>query len=227
MRFKDMPKLPLVLIAAMFLTGAIVYPSMPAQIPIHWGPTGQIDGWAAKSFWSVFLTPLMAIGLYVLLWLAPYLDPKRANVIRSKQFYSIAIELITGLMAVVFVGTIFAAQNHALPMTSIIEVAVGIMFIVLGNYMGRVKRNWTMGVRYSWTLSDDTVWAKTNVLGGRLFMLAGALAVVGAFLPPVWGIVLLLIPALGLVPITYVYSWVLYRRLHPEEMTPPEDKQDR
>jgi uncharacterized membrane protein len=221
MKFKDMPKLPLVLVAAMFVVGALVYPRLPEVIPVHWGPSGQIDGWATKSLLSVFFAPLLLVGLYALLWFVPYLDPQRGNLIRSKQVYSIVLELLAGLMTIVFVGQLYASFNHALPMSSIIEVATGVMFVVLGNYMGRVKRNWTRGIRYSWTLSDDTVWTKTNRLGGRLFMGAGVLAVVGAFLPPSVGLFLAIVPVLVIVPVTYVYSMQLYRRLHPEAMEPP------
>jgi uncharacterized membrane protein len=222
MSFKDMPKLPLALIALMIVVGVIVYPSLPAQIPTHWGASGQIDAWSAKSVWSVFLPVIIASGLYLLLWLMPYLDPKRGNLIRSKRVYGIVLELVVGLMTVVFVGTLMASFNQAFPMAQILEFGAGVMFIVLGNYMGRVKRNWTLGVRYSWTLSDDTVWAKTNRLGGRLFMVAGALSVVGAFLSPLAGVVFLLVPALVILPVTYVYSMRLYKQLHPEEMEPPQ-----
>jgi uncharacterized membrane protein len=222
MKFKDMPKLPLVLIAAMFVIGALVYPQLPETIPMHWGVNGQIDAWGTKSLLNVFFAPLVTLGVYLLLWFIPYLDPQRGNLIRSKQVYSIVLELLAGLMTVVFLGQLYAAFNTSLPMSSIVEVAVGVMFVVLGNYMGRVKRNWTMGVRYSWTLSDDVVWAKTNRLGGRMFMAAGVLAIIGAFLPPYVGFALLLIPALAILPVTYFYSMGLYRQRHPEAMNPPE-----
>jgi uncharacterized membrane protein len=222
MKFRDMPKLPLLFIVAMLAVGLWAYPSLPAQIPTHWGPSGEIDAWSAKSVWSVFMMPLMMSGLYVLFWVMPYLDPKRGNLMASKQVYSLILELVTGLFSVLYVATLAAAFNEQLPVDRIITVAVGVMFIVLGNYMGRVKRNWTMGVRYSWTLSDDTVWLKTNRLGGRLFMLAGVMGIVGSVLPDPWNIVMLIGPALLMIPITYVYSWRLYRKLHPEEMEPAE-----
>lgn len=213
-----MPKLPLFLIAAMFVVGAIAYPSLPAQIPIHWGPSGQIDNWADKSFLSVFGTPLIAIALYVLLWVVPYFDPKRANLLKSRKLYAIILQLMTVLMTVIFVGTLFASRDASLPMSAIIELVIGVMFAVIGFYMRRIPRNWTMGVRYSFTLMDDEVWRKTNILGGWFFMASGVLAVIGAFLPPMWGIALLLGPVLVMLPVTYVYSMLLYRRLHPDEM---------
>jgi len=221
MKLRDMPKLPLALIAAMLVVGAVVYPSLPARIPIHWGVGGQIDGWAPKSPLSVFLPVIITLAVYLLMWLIPYLDPQRANIIRSKQVYTIAIELLAGMMTIVFIGSLYAAFNNALPMARIIQLATGVMFIVLGNYMGRVKRNWTIGVRYSWTLSDDTVWAKTNRLGGRLFVATGVLALLGAFLPPYAAVALTVGPIFIILPVTYVYSLRLYKQLHPGEMAGP------
>jgi uncharacterized membrane protein len=226
MKFKDMPKLPLVLIGLMFVIGALAYPRLPELIPMHWGPSGQIDGWGTKSFLTVFFAPLMATVTYLLLWFVPYLDPQRGNLVRSKQVYSIALELLTGMMVVIFLGTLYASFNHSMPMASILGVCMGVMFVVLGNYMGRVKRNWTMGFRYSWTLSDDVVWTKTNRLGGRLFMAAGFLAIIGAFLPPLVGIWFVVVPALVMLPITYIYSMRLYKERHPGAMEPPRPLAD-
>jgi len=212
-----MPKLPLALIAAMFAAGAFMYGRLPARIPTHWGASGAIDAYSTKSFGSVFALPLVAIGIYVLLWLIPYFDPKRANLIRSKSAYGIVIDLVSGLLTVVFFGTLFAASDTAFPMDKMVSAGVGVMFIVIGRLMGTIERNWTMGVRYPWTVLDDVVWAKTNRLGGKLFMVAGVLALVGVVLPSGWGIALMLVPALAMLPITYVYSMRLYKQRHPED----------
>lgn len=225
MKLRDMPKLPLVLAVAMVVIGAVLYPSLPSRIPVHWGLTGAIDRWAPKSVASVFLPVLITLGLYLLLWLVPYLDPQRANIIKSKQVYAIAIELMSGVMAVVFLTSMLASFRPSFPVASVIQVTTGVMFIVLGNYLGRVKRNWTIGVRYSWTLSDDTVWTRTNRLGGRLFVAAGAIALIGALLPPAWAVAFIVVPVLAIVPITYVYAMRLYRQRHPESMGSPRPPQ--
>lgn len=220
---KDMPKLPLVLIVAMFLAGAVAYPRLPAHIPMHWNAAGEIDGWADKSFGSVFFAPLLALGLYALFMVMPYFDPRRRNILRSKQVYFLVLELVTGLMAAVFVGTLLAAFEPSFPMDRLILVGTGLLFVVLGNHLGRVKPNWTMGVRYSWTLSDEVVWVKTNRLGGRLFAAGGVLTIAAAFLPPPANVFVMLGWVLAVLLVTYVYSMLLYKQRHPEEMGPPED----
>jgi uncharacterized membrane protein len=219
---KEMPKLPLVLIAAMFVAGAIAYPHLPARIPTHWNAAGRIDAWAERSFASVFSEPLLALGMYVLFMVMPYFDPRRQNVLRSKQVYFLVLELVTGLLAAIFAGTVLAAFDPTFRMDRLVLVGTGVMFVVLGNHLGRVKPNWTMGVRYSWTLSDEVVWVKTNRLGGWLFAAGGLLTIACAFVPPPANVVIMLGWVLGILPVTYVYSMRLYKQRHPEEMAPPE-----
>jgi uncharacterized membrane protein len=215
-RLRDYTKLPLPIIAAMFVAGAVLYPSMPARFPTHWGISGAPNAWATKSFGSVFLMPLIALGIYALLIVVPYLDPKRRSLKLSFHAYNILIDAVVGMLAVVFAATTAAAFNTAFDVSKVILVAVGLLFAVIGNYMTTVKQNWTFGVRVSWTLSDPVVWQKTNRLGGYLFVAAGAVTVVAAFLPKTVGMIAMLAAILGVVIVTFVYSYLLFRSRHPE-----------
>ncbi|MDP2183837.1 MAG: SdpI family protein [Actinomycetota bacterium] len=120
-----------------------------------------------------------------------------------------------------YTADLAASFNHSLPVDRITLVSVGLMFIVLGNFMTTVKQNWTMGVRFSWTVLDDVVWRKSNRLGASMFMLAGALAIIGVALPQPWGFVMLLAPVLAMLPVLYVYSFLEYKKRHPEDMGRP------
>jgi uncharacterized membrane protein len=201
----------------------VLYPNLPQVIPTHWGPSGAADAWSQKSFMSVFAEPMMAVGFYILFLVMPYLDPKRANILRSKRAYSVILDALTALILVTFLAGMAAAFDHSFPVDRVIMLGVGVLFIVIGNLMTTVKRNFTMGVRFSWTVMDDVVWAKTNRLGGYIFMGAGALSIVGVLLPAPWNIVMLLAPVLLMLPVLYVYSYRLYKQRHPDDMgQPPE-----
>lgn len=218
MKFKDWPKVPLVMIALMLGAGLVLYPYLPARIPVHWGLNG-IDRWAATSPLTVFQMPLVAVAMYLLLMVAPFLDPKRTNLMKSRDVYALVVDLVVGLLALVHFSSLAAAFRPSLPVDRVILLGVGVMFVVLGSVLGRVQQNWTMGVRVPWTLEDPEVWRKTNRLGGRLFVVAGVMALIGAFLPSPWHIVAILGPALGIVPIVYAYGYLQYRRRHREEMS--------
>jgi uncharacterized membrane protein len=223
MKFSDMPKLPLVLVALMIAAGAALYQRLPARIPTHWGLTGGIDSWAAKSPTTVFLVPFVLLVLYAVMWLVPYLDPRKSNLVRAKKAYGLTVDLLALLLGTVFMGQLTAAFHPELPMTSLIEAVLGVMLVVIGRTIVGVGPNFTMGIRFRPTLADEVVWAKTNRLGGILFMAAGVLAAAGAFLPPVVGVVLLVAPTLVIVVVTYVYARRLYAERHPvgEPPRPP------
>jgi uncharacterized membrane protein len=71
---------------------------------------------------------------------------------------------------------------------------------------------------------DDVVWAKTNRLGGYLFIGSGVIAILGVFVPPPWSIAAILGPALLMLPVLYVYSWRLYKQRHPDDMGRPTEE---
>ena len=215
-RVRDYTKLPLVIIAAMFVVGAVLYPSMPSPIPMHWGPSGAADAWSVKSFGSVFFEPLMALGLYALLIVVPFFDPKRRSLKLSFHAYNILIDAIVAMQAVIYAATLIAAYNAGFDVSKVVLISVGLLFAIVGNYMTTVKQNWTFGVRVSWTLADEVVWRKTNRLGGYLFVAAGAITVVCAFLPPPANFIIMLGSMFGIVAATYAYSYLLFRSRHPE-----------
>jgi uncharacterized membrane protein len=215
-RLRDYTKLPLLIVAAMFVAGALLYPSLPSPIPTHWGISGAADAFSPKSFWSVFMEPVIALGIYALLIVVPYFDPKRRSLKLSFHAYNILIDAVVGMQAVVFAATMIAAFNKGFDVAKVVLISIGLLFAVIGNYMTTVKQNWTFGVRASWTLSDEVVWRKTNRLGGYLFVLAGAITIVCAFLPGPWAFGLMLSAVLGIVAVTYVYSYLLFRSRHPE-----------
>jgi uncharacterized membrane protein len=214
-RLRDFTKLPLLIIAAMFIAGAFLYPSMPDRFPTHWGLNGP-DAWSAKTLISVFIQPIIALGLYALLIVVPLFDPKRRNLKLSFRAYNILLDAIIGMQAVVFAATTAAAFDQGFDVTKVVLVAVGLLFAVMGNYMTTVKQNWTFGFRVSWTMSDEVVWRKTNRLGGYLFVVAGAVTVVCAFLPAPANIFIMLGTLWVFVIVLFVYSYLLYRSRHPE-----------
>jgi uncharacterized membrane protein len=215
-RFGDFTKFPLFIIAAMFVAAVIVYPSMPAVFPTHWGLSGAADAWSHKSLVSVFVQPLIALGLYGLLVFLPRLDPKRRNLLRSIGSYNLLVDAIMVFFAGIFALTTTAAFQPRLEVGGFIFAGVGLLFVVLGFVMRGVKRNTTFGVRVPWTLADEVMWDKTNALGGRLFAGAGLVTVAAAFLTPPWNAVVMMTCVLGVVAVLLVYSWVLYRSRHAE-----------
>jgi uncharacterized membrane protein len=60
----------------MFVAAIWVWPSAPAQIPIHWNLAGQINGYGSK-FTGLLLLPAIALAGYALIGLVAIIRPEQ------------------------------------------------------------------------------------------------------------------------------------------------------
>lgn len=100
------------------------------------------------------------------------------------------------------------------PIGIITSIVVGIGLVMLGNYMPKVKRNYTFGCKTPWALDDDRNWRLTHRFCGVAFVLAGIVVVASGVLSMQHGEVAfwmlvgsVLASSLG----TYAYSYLVYR----------------
>ena len=87
---------------------------------------------------------------------------------------------------------------------------MGIMFILLGNYMPRIRPNYTFGIRTPWTPASETVWKKTHRVGGYVFVLSGVIIVVCSFFRG-WAALIGIGVLLAGTIVSSVYSWLVFR----------------
>src|SRR5690606_13107329 len=74
------------MIAAVFLLGVMVYPTLPEQVAIHWNLEGEPDDYGSR-FYGVFGLPLLTLGIYLLLLFVPVIDPRRRNYPQFAKVY--------------------------------------------------------------------------------------------------------------------------------------------
>ncbi len=187
---------------------------LPERVAVHWNAVFKPDSWGPR--WHLLVLPGIALGILLLAPLLRRIDPRRADYARWNETFWLLINVIVLLMAVLCVGMIGFNLGWPLDMRTVILGAVGMMFVGLGNYLPRVRRNWWMGFRTPWTLSSDRVWRETHRLGGRLLVLAGLDLVVAAFLPRVAAPWVALAGVAVAVLVPTVYSYVLWRQ-EPQE----------
>ncbi|MES3020896.1 MAG: SdpI family protein [Pseudomonadota bacterium] len=209
-----MKKANLMLCGLMILTSLAItlalYPQLPGQMPVHWGADGAVDGYGPR--WSVFLMGPGLMALMVLLFAAlPKLSPKRFEVESFEDVYGYVAVLVTAATGYFQAVAIWAALSPQLDMRNAVLGGIALLIGLIGNVMGKVRRNYWLGIRTPWTLSSDRVWYATHRLAGKL-MVGSALAcalgmVVGA--PMLVGVALLALGAL----IPAAYSLVYYKRL--------------
>lgn len=206
------------ILVAMFLTAAIVWPVAPEKLPVHWNAGGQIDRYAGK-FEGLLLLPLIGLGVYALMLLVPRLDPGRANYARFFKAYLVIRLLPLAVFAVLYAAGLLITFGIPVPMNLAVLLTTGGMFLVLGNYLGKIRPNWFVGIRTPWTLSSKLAWTKTHRLAGWVFMGIGLITIGAAFLPGAWSVgvflAALLLGSLSLLP----YSYFVWRR-DPDRIPP-------
>lgn len=204
------------LLLGSFLAGVWAYPHLPERVPIHWDLQGRPNGWGSP-FWAAFGVPLLNLAVYVLMLISPLIDPKRANYARFTGFYRGLRWLIVAFMTAVYGAALAAGLGYSVDIALIVPLAVGLLWVYIGNSLGRVRFNYFVGIRTPWTLADETVWQRTHRLGGRLFVVTGLLTVVALPFSRVASFWVLTGGSLATVIGTLVYSAALYlRRSRPE-----------
>ena len=94
-----------------------------------------------------------------------------------------------------------------------IYYGTGLMFMVIGNYLPKVKQNNTIGIRVIWTLQDEENWNATHRFSGKLWMAAGILCMLcGLFEENMAALVLYIISIMAAAIISILYSYLFYRK---------------
>lgn len=204
---------PLLLVAATCLMALLFWPSLPDPMPTHWGISGKPDAFMPKV-WGVLVGPATVTAMYVLLTAIPWLDPRSAHWESILRFYPVLKNSLIALIAFINYLALSAARAPDQELRSDhLVVAAGLLFVILGNYLPKVRSNFFLGIRTPWTLSSDQVWYRTHRMAGPLMVVAGLVMMASAWLPPTWRFAVVIGAAVVLPIVAIGYSWVLYRRL--------------
>ncbi len=200
-----------VLVVLQFAVGFYLYPRMPERMAIHWGLTGEADGYGSR-FLGLFLIPLISVVFFPLLLALPRLDPLR-GIERFRGGYD---WFVFGFLAYMgYVQGLSLAWNLGwrFSFMRMLAPAMGGLFVGIGVLMRDVRQNWFVGIRTPWTLSSEEVWDRTHERGSRLFMVSGGLAALGAFTEGWLALALISVPVLFTGMYLVYYSYSEYRRL--------------
>lgn len=219
-----------VLIAIQVLVAIYGFVVLPDRVPIHWGLSGEANGYGPKWV-GTFLFPLMSIGISVLVRLLMAAGPRlggRENNAANLQVVRIILAGITVFVLIVQLSALAQTLGVGFDMTMVVMLALSVLFIFLGNYMGKMRRNFWMGIRTPWSLANAVVWERTHRLGGWLFVAVGLIGIPCSFVPGLrlWGV---LVPLSAVIVFLSFYSYVCYRqqtRYGDEPLSPPFDGDD-
>jgi uncharacterized membrane protein len=206
--------LPAVVVVICIVFTALVWNSLPATLPTHFAADGTPNQFSPKTT-AVILSLSMIAGLYLLLTFIPLLDPFWHRIEGKYNVFLIFRDIVVTFFALFHIGMLYAALTGKLQ-TAIVGTGIGLLLILLGNYLPRLPRNFFFGIRSPWTLASDVVWTKTHILSGWIFVCAGIVMIVLCLTGLNVGIVTLVTLLPTALFCAIIYPLVLYKKLQKE-----------
>ena len=201
--------LTITLLLAISVYGWVKIPA-GQQIPVHWGIDGTPDRYGGKAE-GLLMMPGLAIFLTALFAFLPRIDPRRKNLIRSQKAYITIWAGALVLLLLIHLLVVLSVMGWAANVGKIVPAAVGILFIVIGNYLPKTQSNFYVGIRTPWTLSSNLSWYKTHRLAGRLFILLGLILFGGLFFQSQLWVWVLIVSLVAMLVVLAVYSYLVWK----------------
>jgi uncharacterized membrane protein len=193
--------------------GASLYasPRLAEPIAVHWNASGQADGYGSR-FEALYLLPVITFVMTLLLFFMPVIDPLRANIQKFRSEYNLFLVVFVAFMVYLHFISVLFNLKVVTGFNQFLAPAFGLLIIYTGVLVSKARRNYIIGIRTPWTLSSDAVWDQTHRLGGKLFKVAGLLALLGVFFPE-YAIWFLMVPVSGVGVFIMGYSYYIFRKL--------------
>jgi len=211
MKFTWRTEWPLwLLLAAMFVAAAACWRHAPEQMPVHWDIHGNVDRYGGR-FEGLLLLPLVSVGIYLLLTFLPRIDPRSENYRKFATAYKVIRFSVLALMGAVYAMMLLVSFGYHVDFATVVPLMMGVLFVVIGNVMSKLRPNWFAGVRTPWTLSSRLSWDKTHRLAGWLFIVMGLLFVPLAIVRETWLLIAILVFDGACIVWMIAYSYFVWR----------------
>ena len=217
---------------------AAVYKSLPDTMPMHYDVNGQVDRWGSKNELLIVVGTFLAVIIFITFQIRGFEkraektddEKAKAGYINNAKVTTIIGLVTSAFMAVIYVcinlgGMKMVSENSdvlSMDITRILCIGMGILFIALGNYVPKTRRNSLVGFRCSWTMYNDVTWAKSNRFASYLVVAVGVLAIILAFIMSSVMNALLIITAL--IVVVTVISLIYAHKIYVQEINSGKDR---
>lgn len=217
-----------ILAALTLFTTVIMLFIFPDTIPVHFDINGIADRWGSK--YEMLVLPVMAIITMIMFELISRFYIKKASSVTDEKtkaeissnvkVLNITVWVMSILFLVMNFFTLYTSYSQVYPEKDLpefdviraVSIVMGLVFIIMGNYMPKTRRNSTIGFRFPWTLYNDTTWNRCNRFASYVMMIAGMISIIGAlFVKGIAATIIMLGSLLFSLPIMMVYAYIIYR----------------
>lgn len=188
------------------ILGIILFPQLPDQIATHWDGQGVPNGWSSKFVGAIVFPGSLAV-LNLLMPVLLKMDPKYNNV--GAKMKSLILWIMPAVSLVCSTSTLGAALGYEMHVATITPELIGLLFVVIGNYLPKTGQSYTVGIKIPWTLHSEENWNKTHRLAGFVWVIGGILMVIlgllgGKMIVPLF---MVIVAVCALIPVVYSYLY--------------------
>ncbi len=161
----------------------LVLPYLPEKIPAHYGFDNQVDRWGSK--YEALLFPVVSILMgYFLLGMAKLAAKKEEHGENNKK-----VTIIVGILALILLNALnvyflYTSYNKvenlslvSLDIGQLVFGIIGMLMIVTGNLMPKLRMNSMIGLRTHWSMKNEATWKKSQHIGGISFIIGGIIII--------------------------------------------------
>ena len=190
-------------VAIPFLYLAYVYPTLPEEVPIRFGPDGQPVAYGPKAM--LWLLPIAGPLLIAVIY--SFVLPEATFSQRPSKL-GWMIVLTTAFLSALMSYLIWGTSRGELVSMQFMFLIIGGLFAVIGNFLPVIPPNRWIGIRLPVTLRDEETWWRVHRFSGPLWVAGGLFIMVASlFLPAVVMTYVMLGTLLVLAGISTVYAY--------------------
>jgi uncharacterized membrane protein len=204
--------LQILILLAPWILIAAVWGSIPEFVPMHWDASGHVNGYTEKGLGLVVL-PLINVGVAALLFWIATIDPKAYKMKLPSTTLKPLRLIITAFISALTCYSIMLSTADLRVNGSAIYIGTGILFLLIGNYLPRVKPNYFVGYRTPWALENPENWRLTHIFAGKLLIVASILEIAIQVFVPTDDAKVVYYPYLAVIILPpFIYSYVLFQK---------------
>lgn len=202
-------KFNLYIIGLTIITWIIALPFLPTSIPMQYSANGEVN-WSVNRFVACIVMITIMIFCYVVTNLKIFKDKEQNKFSNMASLNDLLNTSAQGIMYVISLIIIFNGLGYNISANFVVPVLIGLLLIIIGNYLPKIPKNNTLGIKNKWTKASEFVWKKTHRFTAIVYIVVGLLMFIFGLLNIITSaITITLVVILILVP--FLYSWYTYQ----------------